>query len=233
MKSYSRSHLTDAGLLSTLDSRLSLDRNTTADLLADLAEVDDRRLYVPAGYDSMYGVFVHEKEMSEDVACKRICAARAARQFPAIFPALADGRLHLTAVVMLAPHLSPDTADELLAAAAHRTKARIELLLAERFPRPDVPTTLQAIAPALVTDGPVAGPANALALLSAPGRVVPSVMSNPAVHVEPLPARTKPVPLSSGRDAVQFTMDEEMHEDLLAVQALLGHVLPAGEVAEV
>jgi hypothetical protein len=115
MKSYSRSHLTDSGLLSVAATRVALDRDTTAELLADLAEIDARKLYAPAGYDSMFGFCVQDLHMSEDVACKRICAARAARRFPAIFPAVADGRLHLSAVVVLAPRLTPGTADELLA----------------------------------------------------------------------------------------------------------------------
>src|SRR5258706_6617950 len=100
MKGYSRSQLTDDGLLSTLDNHLSLDLDNTADLLADLAEVDARRLYVPAAYGSMFDFCVHAKHMSEDVAFKRIRVARMARQFPAIFHMLADGRLSLSAVVL-------------------------------------------------------------------------------------------------------------------------------------
>src|SRR5258706_16106593 len=113
MKSYQRSHLTDHGLMSVVATRLSLDCNTTADLLADLVELDKRRLYVQAGYDSMYQFCLRELHMSEDMAYKRIQAARAARHLPAIFHAVADGRLHLTAVVLLAPHLGPETTDEL------------------------------------------------------------------------------------------------------------------------
>src|SRR5258706_3048523 len=146
MKSYARSQLTNDGLLSTLATRLSLDPNTTADLLADLAEVDARKLYAPAGYPSMFMFCVHQHHISEDVAYKCIQAARAARRFPALFPALAEGRLHLTAVVLLAPYLSPDTADELIAEATHQTKGQIELVLAQRFPKPDLPTLLRAIA---------------------------------------------------------------------------------------
>src|SRR5437762_10825895 len=73
-------------------------------MLAHIAEVDARKLYVAAGYASMYRYCVGRLKMSEDVARKRIQAARAARQFPAIFAAVADGRLHLTAVVKLALH---------------------------------------------------------------------------------------------------------------------------------
>src|SRR5437870_1414487 len=113
--------------------------------LAHIAEVDARRLYVPAGFPSMFLYCVHELHFSEEAARKRSHAARAARRFPAIFSAVAEGRLHLSAVVTLAPHLTEDTADELLAAAAHKTRAEIELLLAQRCPRPDVPARLDAI----------------------------------------------------------------------------------------
>src|SRR5206468_10967009 len=97
------------------------------------------------GYESMSLYCQQELLMSEDTALRRIAVARTARQFPTIHFAVADGRLNLTAVLLLTPHLGPETAEELLAAAAHRTKAELRRLLAERFPKPDVPTLLQAI----------------------------------------------------------------------------------------
>ena len=48
--------------------------------------------------------------------------------------ALAAGRLHLSAIVLLAPHLTAENADELVAAAEHKSKAEVQLLLAQRFP---------------------------------------------------------------------------------------------------
>src|SRR5678815_1522969 len=108
MKSYSLSHLEDHVLLRDLVSLVSQDRATTASLLAHLAEVEERRLYARAAYPSMYLYCVRELRMSEDVAYARIRVARKARQFPAIFAALADGRLHLSAVVQLTPHLTDE-----------------------------------------------------------------------------------------------------------------------------
>src|SRR2546425_3665525 len=147
MPSYSLSHVSDRDLLRNLACLVAKDRNTTAELLAHIAEVDPRRLYVPAGFPSMFLYCVHELHLSEESAFKRIRAARTARQFPAIFSAVADGRLHLSAVVTLAPHLTEDTADELLAAAAHKTRAEIEQLLAQWFPRPDLPARLAISSP--------------------------------------------------------------------------------------
>jgi hypothetical protein len=161
MKCYSLSHLADRTLLQALAALVTQDRTTTAALLAHLAEVDERQLYRSAAYPSMYLYCVRELRMSEDTAFKRIRAARIARQFPVIFGALAGGRLHLSAVVLLAPHLTADTAGELMAAAEHKTKAEIEVLLAQRFPQPDVATFVGAIAPAAATNRVAAMPVEA------------------------------------------------------------------------
>src|SRR6267143_3746469 len=126
MQNYSLTHVRDAALLRDLAALVARDRAITAILLAHIAELDARRLYVPAGYSSMHAYCVGELHLSEDAAFRRIRAARAARQFPALFAALADGRLHLAAVCVLAPHLTQDNADVLIKAATRRRKCEIE-----------------------------------------------------------------------------------------------------------
>jgi hypothetical protein len=148
VKSYSRSHLSGQALDCSVDTHLARRHDTTAELLADFAEVDERQRYLVLGYPSMFA-YCLSKLHSEDSAGKHLQAARAARRFPIIFHALAEGRLHLSAVVMLAPRLTNETADNLVAAATHKTKSEIAQLLAERFPRPDVPATVRAIPPAM------------------------------------------------------------------------------------
>jgi hypothetical protein len=164
---YVRTHLSDQTLLHNVAERLLAHapavptralgrvRGNEAELLADLAEIDARRLYVPAGYPSMHAYCIQVLLLCEDAAAKRIHAARAAREFPAIFDAVADGRLHLSAVCLLASHLTAQNADELLAAAAHQTKARIRRWLAERFPQSE----MMALVPAIPLAPPLASPA--------------------------------------------------------------------------
>src|ERR1044072_1404678 len=147
MNSYSLSHVSNEALLRDLATSVKQDRATTATMLAQIAEVDERQLYRAAAYESMYLYCLHELRMSEDVAYMRI---RAARKFPGLFAAVADGRLHLTAVLQLAPHLTAGTADALIAEASHMTKAKIDLLLAGKFPKPDVPTVMRPVAAAVV-----------------------------------------------------------------------------------
>jgi 5-methylcytosine-specific restriction endonuclease McrA len=221
MSSFSRTHLSDQSLLRDLASHLSQHHATTATLLADLAEVDHRKLYRQAAYDSMFEYCVRELHMSEETAFRRIRVARTARQFPAIFPALADGRLNLTAVLLLAPHLTPATADVLLASAAHRSKSEIGLLLAGRFPRPDVPTRVQAVAGSLGIGELALEP------------VRPSTGPSPVAQVESPAPHAKLTPLSPCRFALQVTVDQETYEKLRYAQDLLGHALPSGDVAQV
>lgn len=145
MTQYSLSHVSDSVLLVDLSKLVARDRATSARLLAHIAEVDARKLYRPAAYPSMFEYCVRELHMSEGTAFKRIRAARAARRFPAIFDAVGDGRLHLSAVVLIARHLTAESADELVRAVAHRSKSDVEQMLADRFPSPDLATRMRAL----------------------------------------------------------------------------------------
>jgi hypothetical protein len=233
MNAYSRSHLADHSLLRQLNTHLSQDRSNTAALLADLGEVDERQLYRPAACDSMYEYCTRELHMSEETAFRRIRVARTARRFPAIFPALADRRLHLTAVLLLTPHLSPETADELLAAATHKTKAEIELLLAERYPRPDVPTLMRAIFVPIPNEAPAAQSSESADPQLAPEPVAPSIPPNAPLQMETPLQRTRLSPLSAERYEWRLTVDKETQERLRYAQALLGHAAPSGDVPQV
>jgi 5-methylcytosine-specific restriction endonuclease McrA len=79
--------------------------------------------------------------MSEGSAYNRIETARAARCYPKVLEALACGDLTLTAVRLLAPHLTPENSSEVLAAARHKSKQGIQELIASLNPRP-APATI-------------------------------------------------------------------------------------------
>jgi hypothetical protein len=253
MKSYALEHLADSTLLHDLDTLDARDRGTTAALLAHLGEVDARKLYLPVGFPSMYAYCVGHRKYSEDIAYKRIRAARAARRFPVIFTMLAEGRLHLSGVVLLAPYLIEDTAADLLTAAVHKTKAEIEQLLAARFPKPDVPPLILPVAATTyacqLAPGPVelgtqtgetlpAGRAtepSAARSLETPTEAVLAPPPGPPVpvRVDPPVSRPRMAPLAPARFALQVTIDQETHDLLQAVQDLLGHDVPPGDMEAV
>src|SRR5439155_19275182 len=175
-------------------------------------------LYLPATYPSMYAYCVGDLGRSEDAAYKRIQAARVARQFPVLFAALADGRLHLSAVGLLAPYLTAENADQLLAAAADKSQSEVERLLADRFPQPDIPAHVQQLPelPPQLSPG-IVGPSSP----HAPGRVGASSQ------------RPRVTSLSPQRFGLQLTMSQSTHDKLRHAQELLSHQIPSGDVAEV
>src|SRR5262245_20400456 len=106
-------HLRDEDLHRRLAEAFRRDNLTTAEVLALLAEVARRQLHLRAGYDSMKAYCIGEFHLSEDAARKRVHAAHIASNFPALIDAIADGRLHMTAVRMLGVHLTPANVDDL------------------------------------------------------------------------------------------------------------------------
>jgi hypothetical protein len=226
VRQYQHSYFNEGRLLSRLKTLITRGNVNTAEVLACIAEVDARKLYLPAGYPSMYHYCLQELHLCEQAAFKRILAARTARRFPAIFEAVAGGRLHLSAIVLLASHLTQENADELIAAATHRTKAEIEYLIAERFPRPDVLSWVQEMPPSAAPSTEPPSPAHGAVQLS-PGKVDASSVS---ARVDP-PVRAKP--LSGQSFEVQFTFGKSAHEKLQYAQELLSHQVPQGDVAAV
>jgi 5-methylcytosine-specific restriction endonuclease McrA len=248
MQSYSLTHVSDQVLLRDLAALVARDRLTLAELLAHIAEVDTRRLYLPAGCSSMYAYCVEELHLSEDAASKRIQAARAARRFPVVFSAVAEGRLHLTAVCLLAPYLTVENFGELIEAAAYRRKFEIEDLLARRFGRTSGPSVgLWALtAPqtgslqhALAHVGGEAGPGgdqHALAHVEASGdqlalgtAPISGGDQHAPAHVEGTPSNQA----SPERYLLQVAIARGTREKLRHAQVLLSHAVPGGDMAEV
>jgi len=239
MPGHSLTHLSDGSLRRELISLVATDCRTTAQMLAHLAEFDARRLYAEEGCSSMFTYCVEKLRFSEDTAFKRIRVARATRRFPALLDAIAGGRLHLTGAVFLAPCLEAENSEELIQAATHKTKSEIELLLAQRFPRPDVPSLIRALpAPGpksafetQVVPEPVAGARSnseiAQALIA---QVVPEPGALAAPRVLP-PSRV--MPLAPQRFSFQTTISQDTKDKLQQIRELLGHQVEAKDLEQI
>src|SRR3970040_320071 len=98
------------------------ERQATVTLIAHLAELDARRLYLAEGCSSLFTYCTQVLHLSEHAAYGRIEAARAARRVPVILERLEDGSVTLTTVGLLAGHLSEENHRELLDTARHQSK---------------------------------------------------------------------------------------------------------------
>jgi hypothetical protein len=135
----------DEELLRRLSDLLGQSRRDEADLVSHIGEVDARRLYAREASPSMFVYCTQVLHLSEAEAYLRIAAARASREHPLLLTMLADGRLHLTAIAKLAPHLTRENREALLTRAAHKSRREIEQLLAELVPRPDAPVVMRKL----------------------------------------------------------------------------------------
>ncbi len=231
MNRYSLDDVPDRRIVDRLRALIAHERSTDAEVLAHIGEVDARKLYLPAACSTMHGYCVQVLHLSEDAAWKRIAAARAARRFPAMFDAVAEGRLHLSGVVMLAPHLTDANVAMLIDQATHRSKAEIAVLIARHAPGRDVPARVERMhdqlglaagaSPPGQTSGP-SGPGQTSGA-SAPGRTAGDAGAK----------RAGVRPLAPERFALQLTVDQTTHDKLVRAQAMLRHQVPSGDLAKV
>lgn len=84
------------------------EQEATAALIAHLAVLDERGLYLAEGCSSMFTYCLQVLHLSEHAAYGRIEAARAARKYPIILELLGNGSVNLTTVTLLAPHLTAE-----------------------------------------------------------------------------------------------------------------------------
>jgi len=220
---YSLTHLDDEALLRGFASLLACDRRTTAQLLAHIAEIDARHLYLRAGFESMQAYCVRELHLSTDAAAKRLQVARLARQLPVLFEAIADGRLHLKAVRLMAPRLNSFNVIELIEAAAGKTASEVEIVLANRFPQAEPLRLDDGIAPQIIVPQTLGENSHA------PGH---ASFSPPAIAITPK-VRTKIAAIAPERYTLQVTLQGSTCNKLRRAQELLGHAVPSGDVAQV
>ena len=71
-----------------------------------------------------------------DSALLREVKRRAVKRFPVILAGLADGRLNVTTVRLLARRLTPENHAALLAEASGRSKREVEEIVALHYPQP-------------------------------------------------------------------------------------------------
>jgi len=232
--------VSDADLLTEVTRLATCERYATAQLIASLAELDARRLYLGRGFSSMFTYCTQALRLSEHATYNRIEAARAVRRFPIVLDRLADGSITLTTVCRLAAHLTPENHREVLDAAQHKRKREVDVLVARLRPLPPVSSSVRKLPTALAPQPSVASPAPRLAphaLTPEPEPVVP--MTVPSAATEPAPAAPRPprpavvAPLTGDQYKVQVTVGRATIDTLRRVQDLMRHAIPNGDPAAI
>ena len=222
--------LTDAALLERLGKLAREERRATAQLVAALAELERRRLYLAQGCSSLFTYCTKVLHLSEHAAYNRIEAARAAMRFPAILERLEDGSVTLTAVRLLAPLLTTENHGHVLAEACHKGKKQMDVLVAGLRPLPDAPAIVRRLPTA-------AAQSHAVLTTDATATTHPAAVLMARTPIEatttPRPPSATATPLTRERYKIQFTASREFHDKLRRAQAWLRHAVPTGDPAEI
>jgi 5-methylcytosine-specific restriction endonuclease McrA len=221
--------VSDEQLRAGLSALLANGYRTEARIIAHIAEVEERKLHLREGSESLFDYCTTRLGLSNSEAFHRITASRIARRFPIVFTLIEKRELNLTAVCLLRDYLCADNHRELLAAAAHKTKLQIQEMLAGRFPRPDVESRIRKL------PAPMAPPAAAAAQPRlAPRPPASGSLATTAASPPPrVPARGLIVPTSAARYRIQLNASAALKEKLELLQALTSHSNPSGDLAVV
>jgi hypothetical protein len=238
--------VSDHDLLRRLTEILGQSRRVEKDLVAHIAEVDERRLYARQAFSSMFVYCTDGLHLSEGEAYRRIVVARASREHPVLLDMLGDGRLHLSGIALLAPHLTGENRDTLLRRATHRSKRQIEELIAEIAPRPDVTASIRKLPERAPSPAPstCSGMGNSVTPSPGCGVGVRPSQPLPSLAPEQAPVSTPPraseivqrpvvEALAPGRYRVQFTASAALREKLERLQTLMLSQVPDGDLAAV
>jgi hypothetical protein len=214
----SPSRFSDRELLDATITAAGIERQATVTLVALLAEVDARRLYLGESCSSLFTYCTQVLHLSEHAAYHRIEAARTAREFPVVLELLAVGALTLTTVALLRPQLTRENHLELLEAARGKTKRDVENQIACLAPKPDERSVVRRM--------PAPSAVSGLSLQ-------PEPLKAPAAPAMLTPPRPTIAPIAESRYVLKVTVGAETHAKLRRAQDLLRHAIPNGDPAAI
>jgi hypothetical protein len=230
--------LSDGELVAKVKSLAAQECHATALLVAHLAELDTRDVHLREGYSSLFSYCREVLSLSEHAAYDRIEVARAARRFPVVLDLLEAGSVNLTAVRLLAPHLTPRNHRAVLNSARGKRTFEVRQIVARLSPQPDVPTSIRKVPTPKATKsggGASNDPAPAAAAppaLAAPPTSLPT--PTPASAPRPCPGSSAEVaPLCEDRYHLKVTIAGDTVEKLRLAKDMLRHALPSGDDAAV
>lgn len=122
--------LSDTALVAEVMRLARCEREATAALICHLAELYGRRLHERAGFTSLFTYCAEALGLSESASYDPMKAAKVVRRYPMVMGLIESGRVNLTTVRLLSPHLTRQNYEELFAAAAGKGKREVQKLVA-------------------------------------------------------------------------------------------------------
>src|SRR6185295_245326 len=98
--------LSNEDLMAELDAAVADEHRALGRVIADLAEVEERRPHLDAAYPSLFELCRQRFSMSDASASRKSNAARLVRRFPQLLPLIDRGENHLCTLLLLRERLN-------------------------------------------------------------------------------------------------------------------------------
>ncbi len=227
--------LSDDKLCCEASRLVKLSNRTTAELIAHLAVIDQRKAFRSTDsarpkYSSTWAYCLEGLGLSEPQAHTRLAVARVCQRFPSLLDAIHASRMTLTVAYKLAPHLTEQNATELIQACEGMTKTQVEEFLVELKPKGEVCSGIRRTkAPDRSSSSSAEGrPQN-----ESRGAEENSKEATHAIEV-PIsePRRGAVEPVRRGRFNDRFAASDSFQEKLARLAELVGVHNPGANLAE-
>jgi hypothetical protein len=189
------------------------ERAATAEVVGSLLPIIDEKLYLEAGYSSLFAFLTERCRYSEASAYRRIAAAKVVKLRRESLELLEAGKLTLCSMAEMSKVITDENADALLAEVQGLSKRKTEALVARQLPPVKVQhERIRSVHVAPVVLPPVAAAVNSAPLLftQEPAVVSANVSSTPQ---QPASVMT----------SYAFLADKEFDDLLTAVKVHTGH----------
>lgn len=221
-------------LLALMKRLSAAERTLSVYSILQLAEVQRRKLYVDAGFPTMFAYCVGELGYSEGNAFRRLQAVDAARKFPEVVSLVKEGAITVCALSVIARHLTAENSARVLKMAEGKSVRAVERIAAELAPRPDTRDVIRSISTAPTNESIDAGATAIGAAESASPEAAPPAFSpSPAPAMRKLESRQKVTPLSLDRSQFSFTGSEELRVVVERCKDVLWHRYPEGRLEDI
>ena len=139
--------ISDEQLISNLETLSIRENETTVEILLHLWEVEKRKLYLEAGFSSLFSYCVQGRLCySEPAANRRICSARALSQFPELVSLLLGKELSLSTLCLASGILTAENKEEVIAGIRGKTRRQVEEFLAGYRPKTEIRERVKPVA---------------------------------------------------------------------------------------
>ena len=194
-----------------------------------------RAYSIDLGYHSLFDYCVRRFNLSEGSVYRRTQVAGVCRRFPAILEAISQGRLHLTGASLIAPHLTVENAERLIADAQGKTKREVENLLVALAPKEPFEPSIRRQPPRdLEPCGPE--PRSPAMPPERPEVAAPATAATEATQAGSAPGKRGGdllQPATEDRYNVRFSVGVEFTEKLSRLAEVLGIECPRNHMEEI